>query len=107
MASPYVTVYHNETGKPTLIYRSTLQEFIATGEYSTKAPGQPATPEALKRSTLPAAGREASRVAELDQHAAEHTEAAPEAAEAPEASAPADAAPRRQPPRRRGAEAEA
>jgi len=97
--SPYVTVYHKETGAPMLCYVATLRSFIETGDYSLEAPAGAGKAEVEVKAKMPTAGREASREAILEHHQDANglpiTLPAPEAA--PEATAPVKAQPKRRP----------
>ena len=59
--STYVVVYNKKTGEGTKIYRATLSEFLATGDYTTQAPDNARPSPARAKEGLPSAGREATR----------------------------------------------
>lgn len=61
MARPYVTVYSKTDGTPHFTYAATVQEWLATGDYTLEAPGAAAQPPELARRKLPTAGREMNR----------------------------------------------
>lgn len=93
---PYVTVYHKETGAATRIYRATLSEFIATGNYTTDAPGAPKRTPEERKAAMPTAGRQIAREPISEEFKAEH----PEEPATPVKPAKEEA-PTRKPPRRR------
>lgn len=106
MANSYVTVYGKD-GSAHFTYAATVQEWLATGEYTLEAPGAPGKPPELEKAKLPSAGREANRDNPITSGAGpmltpESMVPASDAEPAP-AAAPAEDAPVRPAPRRRAA----
>ncbi len=100
--STYATVYEVKSGKAIRCYPATVQEFLASGDYTLEAPAGAKAPEAEVRSKRPSAGREAERLAAL--HNMEQTLSAPTEspiAEPVEAVEEVTEAPTRKAPRRR------
>lgn len=106
MANSYVTVYSKDGGAH-FTYAATVQEWLATGEYTLEAPGAPGRPPELEKAKLPSAGREANRDNPITSalHPTLTAESLVPAsdAEPATAAAPAEEAPVRPAPRRRAA----
>ena len=104
MAHPsvYVTVYNKQTGEGQKIYRASLVEFLAAGNYTLEKPENGKAPAAPEK--LPTAGRAVNREAVetvyLAHEEPEKLEAKEEAPKAEEVSAdePKKSAPRRRKP---------
>lgn len=116
MATTYYTVYSKKDGTPHFTYAASVQEWLATGEYTLEAPKEAKPAPELAQSKLPTAGREANREnpifsgmnntlsKESEVHVAESSPAEVPPTAAPESSADAsaaEAAPVRPAPRRR------
>lgn len=101
--STYVVVYNKETGEGTKIYRATLSEFLATGNYTTQAPGNAHPSPALAKDGLPSAGREATRDVPAEAFAGVEVPAPAAKEEQEEAKPEAKKAPAKPAPRRRAA----
>ena len=97
--TPYVTIY-NQAGDSRLIYRSSLNDWLATGDWSVEKPENAVKPAALKKAQLPTAGRAGDRAASVEALESAMPEAAAPAATEPEEvhEAPAKPAPRRRKP---------
>ena len=59
--STYVTVYDKETGVGYFSYAGTVQEWLATGKYTTVKPSNAQASTQAVKAKLPTAGREANR----------------------------------------------
>lgn len=69
--SAYTTVYRKDSGAPERIYRTSLREFLETGDYTTTPPEGQAVPSPDAPSgNLPTAAREESRVEQLRERVA-------------------------------------
>ncbi len=105
MATSTTTLYEKKTGKPVFCYLASVDEFLATGNYTVDEPGSPAKPAELAKAKLPGAGREASRrdptafKPGVDQSPPPEKPAAP--LDSLDEEKPAEEAPKRKPPRRR------
>lgn len=106
--SPYVVIYEIATGIGRKIYRASIQEFLATGKYTLKKPADAKPGPDMRRSSLPSAGREATRLAVPEAFPGQGTTASPSVeAESPaqpeqqaEAASEEPVPPKREPRRR-------
>ena len=103
--TPHVTLYNIKTGEAVRVYRATVRDFLATGEWQIEKPAHAVASPDLHKHQLPTAGREANRPASEEVKASvaiEEVRAEEESAK--EEKEPA-AAPKRAP-RRRVAQSE-
>ncbi len=99
------TIYEKKSGKAVFCYLASVDEFLATGNYTTQEPGKPAAPPELAKAKLPGAGREMSRGDQKTYKPGIDRAAAPEEPKAATAETETGEkkpdAPQRKPPRRR------